>query len=554
MNNTSYLHYCILIPHRAAKRHILEQKCQMRQATAAEFQALRQETVRMTQKKIESSNMRARERNVKILEEMNNYSHLSSTRALLVDSRLLNSASNLESARAAYVKTASQLLPAWRSHKSDAQLQEAAKLREQRIELEQRRQRALQDAEEEMKTTVILEEERRQFLLAVALQNRESALINSQAKSLLAESQAVDYLMKKEVEKHREQAFNRDSRILQQARERLLASMESCTVDDNDADILQSLKTYQKAMTTPEDIVETLRKAPQPPSVTIDRTDIDLAQMQPRLVIRSQSSPGEERPKAQLVHSSSGLERGHSIYAPHQQTIEDMGPDHDSDDQERSHLLIQTRHSDDDDDKVTKQTAARSVRNVRPHSNRGKLTPKSSFEHNGSENGPILSFRSADVDQNLNAGASINGNPSGGESRVASAQHSTKVLLSDSVSTAERIDIFDKLCRRLEVLDDVSREREVIDPNQRLRRDEQYVTAIQAYRKASRAVMGFSSSSDMPPSTNQDVKNPVPDYLYDLCRAVSDGRERETALFGIEAVAEAIIHITVEIGSYLLPR
>lgn len=133
---------------------------------------------------------------------------------------------------------------------------------------------------------------------------------------------------------------------------------------------------------------------------------------------------------------------------------------------------------------------------------------------------------------------------------------SSEPLLGDSVSVTDRVELFERLCRRMDVLDDISRERDTApkEVDHGLRRDEQFLTAIQAYRRAGRVAMGYSASSVSPSRADMSVAASIPSHLYKLCRAIIDGRERETALYGIETVAETIIRLVVEVGAFLLPR
>lgn len=496
---------------------------------------------------------------------------------------LRSSESQLNSAREAYLRTAGQMLPAWRSYRSDMQLHEAAQLRQQRLEIEQNRQRKLLDAEDEMKSALTLEEERRQYLLAVALQNRENDYINCQAKSLLAESRAVDYLMQKEVEKHEKQARSRDSQVLHQMRSRLNEAMDATSAaGDGHTDAAQALLAYQNALTSPALIAKALREAPLPIPIEVDKEDLDVTQVRRRVTIRSEAAQDRTATTVIERRHPQAAERNDepALISPvHKQTGPTPGYTNKLPNRHHRHLSINTAYSDDDSDGsgVVVLDDERGEAPSPTRTNRRMLTPHSSFERPATH--PMVSVSDAidspeftpsnidDVEHATAASSKVRSPLNSADSRQVNISgmelyplnsktepHSESLLLTEAISTSERIELFDRLCRRLEILDDVSRERVVNETNHRLRRDEQFLTAIQAYRKAGRSVMGFSASTDMPASTNQSIKNDVQDYLHDLCKAVVDGRERETALYGIEAVAEAILHLTVEIGPYLLPR
>lgn len=585
----------------------MEQKCQIRQVTSKEFQALRQDTIRSSQHRMAASNDHARSRNIKMLEDINAAVHQSSTRALLEDSKLLSSAARLQASKESYMQTASQMLPAWRSQRSDMQLQAAAKLREQRGEIERRRQQDLQAAEEELKNTIILEEERRQYLLAVALHNKERDYVTSQTRSLLAESQAVDYLMMKEVEKYQQHAQSRDSRVLQEMKDRLAAAMDAQGgASAAEADINRALDVYQGAMTSPEFIAKTLREAPLPQPVTVGASDMDLAQRQARLVVLSEQDrpaepiggkrAGAPQPLDYPVEASPGSVPDRVLAMPRAESAELTSTGKGSDrkpaqsTRKGPDLSVNTQYNDsdsDDEEEKRDRSEVIPVRAVTPTSNRKLLTPQSSFELSNNNGGEVEfrapSFSTAAGATPLEASPSHThlsesnkysysrlqsptasfdsraGNVSFSDvsprnvSRIMESFADTP-LIPEGLSTEARIELVDKLCRRLEVLDDVSRERGVDDSDRKMRRDDQYMTAIQAYRKASRVVLGFSVSTDVPAASENHAKTQVPQYLHDLCKAIMDGRERETALFGIEAVAESLIHLSVEIGPYLLPR
>jgi hypothetical protein len=589
----------------AHKRSILEQKSQIRRATAAEFQALRVETVRRTQSRTSAGNERAHERNVKMLEAMNVAIHSSSARALLEDQRLLGSAARLASARDIYSRSAADMLPAWTSHRSDMQLQAAAELREQRAGLERRRQRRLLDAEEELRNTMVLEEERRQYLLAVALENRDTDYIRSQSKALLDESRAVDYLMSREVDRHQHQAHTRDARALHEMHERLGAALAahgtaSASADaDAGAGADGQVDAYRQVLTTSaEFIAKALRETPLPPPVIAGPADFDLPKrqrQQPQPQVRVSREHDRQDEGGDGSHSQGARARAHQPQprrrSPGQRdrtdpsAARDRGQDRDgdrdfvanrgsvrvnvSDDSDSGGGIFSgdsgdkdRRHPEDNTDMHSKEASRGGVRTA-PRSNRKLAAPQSPFgrpQPSGSpqrrpDSGPAAAQSPEDRARARSVSAA--------ESVHSLEQASTEPLLCEAVTTADKIELLDRLCRRIEALDDVSRERAGAgDASHRLRREDQFLTAIQAYRRAARTVMGYSSSSssdrdrDRSGETGGETEAGekfVPEILHELCRDALCGRERGLALHGIEAVAECVVHLAVEVGPFLLP-
>jgi hypothetical protein len=124
------------------------------------------------------------------------------------------------------------------------------------------------------------------------------------------------------------------------------------------------------------------------------------------------------------------------------------------------------------------------------------------------------------------------------------------------LDVSERSRLLGRLCARIEALDDAAMGRER-DDSLYVATDENFVTAIQAYRKAAAKLLGYKSDSitGLPGFKLRGSAIALHDekQLQDMCDVFLSGSDYQVSSYGIINLAEAVMHILIEIGPRLLP-
>lgn len=183
------------------RRKILEQKSILREATIAEFQCLKKESLARLKNNIEKNNMAARERNRKLLSEVDHSAAKQVSGSFREGEVLTDSLRKLNAAKDRYTKAVETMLPAWNSAQSVRYQEQIHQIQQEKKLADERRRRLLLDMQRDDKLRAVVDHERQQLMLKLALEQKDQLEMQAQKALRRSHDQAINAAIMEEIER-----------------------------------------------------------------------------------------------------------------------------------------------------------------------------------------------------------------------------------------------------------------------------------------------------------------------------------------------------------------